>query len=377
MAISDDSCLRFAATVPDDPGIVTSAPIRSCLVLVLLVLAAACGFGGQTLATTAVVPPTPAPRPTAEPPAVVSLWYQAAQAEGPVRVRADLTAPEVDAISRSLKQRYPEIAVEWRRGTDADLLQQTLRDGPQSWDVYVGDSGPSLKTARLALRWTPPEARGLPAELIDTEGAWYALASTYHVVQYNNELVRQPDIPTTYEGLLNPRFFGRLAIEDVDLTWLQGLVELRGRDAASSLVKALSQQAVTFRNDSRTLVAFVTAGQYALAVDARMDAVERERRGGGKTAWLGVDPVITQPLAMVVSAGTDRPNAARLVANFLLSPDVQTMLAEAGRVPSRPDVDPEPRTLTQGLHPHLTLPPEGAAERDLRTLWLESWGRTR
>jgi ABC-type Fe3+ transport system substrate-binding protein len=215
----------------------------------------------------------------------------------------------------------------------------------------------------------------VPADLIDPEGAWYALAATYHVVQYNSEQVPQPAALTSYETLLDSWAFGRLAIEDYDLVWLRGLIEVRGQDGAASLIRGLAGQSVTFRNDQRSLVVFVTAGQNTVAIDARMDAVERERRGGGKTAWVGVDPVITQPLAMAVSATSDRPNAAKVVANFLLSQDAQVILASAGRVPSRTDVQPDPPTLIQGLQTHLTLPPEGQAERDLRALWLDLWGR--
>jgi iron(III) transport system substrate-binding protein len=343
-----------------------------------LALLVACSFTGTTPTPTPAGAPTPAARPTAEPPAAVATWYQSAQAEETVRIRADLTGAEADALTRAFARRYPEVEVTWQRGRDDALFQQTLRearDGSPGWDIYIGDSGPSLKTARQALRWTPPEARGVPADLIDPEGAWYAVAATYHVVQYNSEQVLQPAGLTTYEALLDPRFFGRLAIEDLSLTWLRGLIEIRGREAAIQLIKALAQQAVTFRDDQRSLVVFVTAGQQASAIDARMEAVERERRAGGKTAWVGVDPLVVQPLAMVVSAGTDRPNAARLVANFLLSPDAQVILAGGGRVPARSDVDPDPQSLIQGLHPYVVLPPEAAAERELRELWLEAWGR--
>ncbi len=346
--------------------------------IVLLVAGAACGFGTDAPPPTVVPTPTPAPRPTAEPPAAVSAWYVAAQSEESVRVRADLTAGEVDALAGAFATRYPQVKVEWRRGADADLLQETLseaRSQTPGWDVYVGDSGPSLKTARLALRWTPPEARGVPASLIDPEGAWYALASTLHVIQYNTGQVPPAHVPPTYDALRHPGYQGRLAVEDPSLTWLKGMLETRGRDATSELVRALAQQAVTFRRDARSLVVFVTAGDDAVAVDARMDVVERERRNGGKTAWVGPDPVIAQPLAMVVSAATDRPNGARLVANYLLSPDAQVILAAAGRVPSRADVDPEPQTLVRGLRAHVTLPPEGQAERELWDLWKELWSR--
>ena len=51
------------------------------------------------------------------------------------------------------------------------------------------------------------------------------------------------------------------------------------------------------------------------------------------------------------------------------------ILAGAGRVPARTDAQPDPPTLVQGLNPRIVLPPEGAAERELRDLWLELWGR--
>jgi iron(III) transport system substrate-binding protein len=353
-------------------------PFTLAGLIALVGLLIGCDFGGPTATPTAVLTPTPAARPTAEPPAAVSAWYVAAQAEEPVRIRADLTAGEIESLTRALARRYPEIEVEWRRGSDVSLVQETLaeaRTETAGWDVYVGDSAHALKTARLALRWTPPEARGLPADLIDAEGAWYGLAATYHVLQFNSEQVPPQSIPQSYEALQHPGYFGRLAIEDQNLTWLKGLIETRGREGAGALVRALAQQAVTFRTDARAVVVFVTAGDQAVAIDARMDVVERERRSGGKTNWVAFDPVVAHPLGMAVAAATDRPNGARLVANYLLSQDAQSILAQAGRAPGRTDVDPEPQNLTRGIKPRIVLPPEGQAERDLRELWQTLWGR--
>jgi ABC-type Fe3+ transport system substrate-binding protein len=355
--------------------------LASAWLAALLMMAVGCSVGGGAATPTVVPTPSPAPRPTAEPPAAVAAWYVAAQVQEPdaaVRVRADLTAAEIDALSRSFARRYPAVSIDWRRGADAELMQDTLieaRAGGGDWDIYIGDSAPTLKTARLALRWTPPEGRAVPVDLVDPEGAWYALAATYHVVQFNTDQVPPHVVPTSYEALQHPGYFGRIAMEDMNLVWLRGLDETRGREATTNLVQALAQQAVTFRRDARTLVAFVTAGQQAVAIDARLDVVERERRAGGKSSWIAYDPAIAQPLAMVVSAVTDRPNASRLVGNFLLSMDAQTILANAGRVPSRSDVDPEPQNLVHGIQPRIVLPPEGAAEREYRQLWSDLWGR--
>jgi len=345
----------------------------------LLAVVLGCEMGGPAAAPTPSASPTPAPRPTAEPPAAVTNWYVLAQAQEPeqaVRVRADLTAAEIDAIGKAFTRRYPLVRIDWQRGLDADLLRTTLdeaRTGTAEWDVYVGDSAPTLTTARLGLRWTPPEGRTVAPDLVDPEGAWYGLAATYHVVQYNTDQITPNVLPTSYEALQHPGYFGRLAIETPNLVWLRGLDETRGREATTALVRGLAAQAPTFRRDARTLVAFVTAGQQAVAIDARLDMVERERRAGGKTLWVAYEPVIAQPLGMVVSAATDRPNATRLVANFLLSIDAQMVLASAGRIPGRTDVDPEPQNLVRQIRPRIVLPPEGAAEREYLQLWNDLW----
>jgi ABC-type Fe3+ transport system substrate-binding protein len=339
---------------------------------------AACSFGAEPATPTAVPSPTPAPRPTAEPPAAVNGWYLAAIDEAPVEVRADLTPGEVDELTKVFTRRFPKVTVHWTRDADDLLLATTLREAGASvpaWDVYIGHSAPTLKAARLAERWTPPESRTVPPELIDAEGAWYAVAVTYHVLEYNIELVAPPSRPLKYEALRDPRYFGRLAIFADDLTWLRGLVEVAGRDQVVALLRPLADQAVVTRNDPRTLSAFVTAGQHAVAIDSPLDVVERDRRAGGKTGWVAIEPVITQPVGMALAARSPRVNAARLFANFMLSPDAQVVLAAAGRVPSRADVDPEPQGLVRGLSTHVTLPPLGAAERDLRALWTELWKR--
>ena len=55
-----------------------------------------------------------------------------------------------------------------------------------------------------------------------------------------------------------------------------------------------------------------------------------------------------EPLA--VAANAPHPNAARLFVDFLLSKESQTLMRERSRIPSRPDVPPDPPKLTLGLN---------------------------
>ena len=320
--------------------------------------------------------PTPSPAPAALLDPVVGSWQRAAVDEGEVRAYADLGPGELDELDRLFSRRHPEVQVAWTRGLDRELLGRALdraREGYLDWDVFVGDAGTRLKRAGLAARWSPPEAGALRPEYADPEGAWYALAVTHHVLQYHIEQVPVASRPTRYEDLAAPHFHGRLAAEQEPLTWLSGLVERLGRDAAIERLRPLAAQGVVLRPDPAALSQLVAAGRHAVAISNRLDAVERDRRAGAKIGWVGIEPVIAQPTAVVLAADSPRPNGARLLANFLLTADAQAGLALHGRVPTRRDVDPEPQNLARGLRPHLTLPPEGAAERELRELYAALW----
>ncbi len=324
--------------------------------------------------------PTPVPSPTARtttaPATIVEAWSAGAEAEGAVRVYADLTRRETDELTRLLTRRYPKARVEWTRGDDRELHARALADrdtGGATWDVFVGDSAPALAATVPAARWAPPEAPAIRRELVDPQGQWFALALTHHVLEYNPELVPFGSRPTAYETLREPRFYGRLAVADESLTWLKGMLESRGQQQAVDLLRPLAAQGVVARRTSADLSAFLATGRHAVVVANRLDAVERDRRTGAKAAWVGIEPIVVQPTAVVVADDAPRPNGARLVANFLLSADAQYVLAASGRVPARFDVDPEPQTLVRSLRTHLTLPPTGRQEQELRALYADLW----
>ena len=346
---------------------------RAFLCAIIAVLLVGCRTSGSGTPTPVA---SPTPRTTSAPATIVEAWSAAAATEGTVRIYADLTRRETDDLSRLLTRRHPKLLVEWTHGLDRTLLARALAErnaGSATWDVFVGDAAPALATTISTARWAPPEAPAIRRELVDHQGQWFALALTHHVLEYNPELVPFGSRPTAYETLREPRFYGRLAVEDESLTWLKGMLESRGQQQTIDLLRPLGAQGVGMRRTPTDLSAYLAAGWHAVAVVNRLDAVERDRRTGAKVAWVAIEPVVVQPTAVVVADDAPRPNGARLVANFLLSADAQYALAAAGRVPARFDVDPEPQSLVRGLRTHLTLPPVGRQEQELRALYADLW----
>ncbi len=350
--------------------------VAIALVFATTLSATACNVANSLRPTQPVPTPRRPVPPTATPAPQIQSWYQAALGERSARVFADLSRHEAQELATLLSQRHPGLAVDWTIDSDRDLLARALADrsdGAPTWDVFVGDLGTLLEGAGLAARWIAPEASALRAGFAHQDGAWYGVAVTYHVLQLHTEQVAFGQRPTRYEDLAEPRFLGRLAVDADALGWFKGLIESGGHQATVDTLKGLAQQGVVSYNDPRHLADLVSAGRHAVAVANRLDAVERNRRAGAKTAWVAIEPVVVQPTVAVIHARASQPNAARLFVNLLLSADGQTLLARQGRVPSRQDVDPDPQSLVRGLQTHFTLPPEGQLERDLRALYADLW----
>ena len=72
-----------------------------------------------------------------------------------------------------------------------------------------------------------------------------------------------------------------------------------------------------------------------------------------------------------MSAQAPHPNAARLAANFLLSREGQEFSKQAGRIPVRPDVTPNPPDAVTKLGAHKIMPVVFTAEDEKK--WQKSF----
>ncbi|MGH7782897.1 MAG: hypothetical protein ACREO5_03510, partial [Candidatus Binatia bacterium] len=76
---------------------------------------------------------------------------------------------------------------------------------------------------------------------------------------------------------------------------------------------------------------------------------EEFKKRGAPIDWVPMEFVIAAVEPLAVAARAPNPNSARLFIDFLLSKESQTLMRERSRIPSRPDVPPDPPRLTQGL----------------------------
>ena len=100
----------------------------------------------------------------------------------------------------------------------------------------------------------------------------------------------------------------------------------------------------------------VGAGEYWVALNNYTNLTVNVKLAGAPTDYWAMDPVALIFGSVGVAANAPHPNAARLLANFVLSREAQTQLTKRGRIPTRPDTPSNPPDVSETLMKQKVIP---------------------
>lgn len=340
-------------------------------------IAAACGGGGPA-ATSAPSAPAATSAATSAPSAGAAAFDEAAEAkklydaataanETEVNLYSSINEEEAKPLLDLWTKAYPKIKANYIRASEGALISRILTEAQgnkNNFDVVATTSSHLLGPAGLSLKYFPPNAQKIPDDVKDKDGLWFSIYTNWNIVQFNTTKVKKGDI-TKYEDFLKPQFKGQIVIDDSDIEWYQGLIASRGQEKADQLIKDIVKtNGVTVIDGHGTINDKVTAGEFAVALNQYVNQPERSKRQGGPTDWVAIEPVtIITAGKVAVAKSAPHPNAAKLMANFLVSTDAQKYLAGRGRQITRTDVPQDPPDLLKGISKTFTAPVLPAAEQ--------------
>lgn len=283
------------------------------------------------------------------------------------------------AVSTGFKERYG-IEVEFttfQRGEElATRLQREQLAGLNTLDVIFAGTTTILVVLKPANLLGSTESFLILPEVkdpnlwtggrfpfVDSEKkAIQMIASIQRYIVFNTELVQKGEL-TGYKDLLNPRWKGKITMNDPTLSGPGvSLLTFLARDiwnldeAKDFLRRLVVDQEVVIQRDVRLHLETVARGKYAIGLGPWPDVFTELLRAGAP-----LDAVITKE-GVTVSAAAGalglpvkqaHPNATRLFVNWFLAKEGQTALSKAYGWPSmRTDVP------TDHIHP-LFLPQPG------------------
>jgi len=209
------------------------------------------------------------------------------------------------------------------------------------WDVVSFNllDMDALNQEGLLASYVSPETKsGYLTGAVDLDGRWAAIYVRQYVIGYNTNLVSATEAPKDWRDLLEGKWKGKFALDEGDVEWYAAMLEYLGTEKGLSFMRALARQNPQLRRGHSLLSKLLVAGDFPLALvhAAEMDDA---RNSGAPVDWVKtLNPIITSPSQVAISAKAAHPRAARLLVDLLLSIEGQTLMRQRGRVPARTDL---------------------------------------
>ncbi len=343
-------------------------------ILLAIILLAGC-IPGSTIS------PTPGPSPQTPVADKSSKGWDTlvteAKKEGKVYVYTNLSQEARAAMAKAISDKY-NIEVEFYTAASAQLTEKVLSERRSGMNIAgMVTSGPSsmqaLKTAGVLAPIPPllvlPEMTdakvwpaGEPPYLDKDKTIVSLLASLVLYVIVNPEVVKAEEL-TTADDLLKPAFKNKIVMYDPSSpgsssNWVAFMLHVvKTPDQGKAFLKQLAAQEPAITRDYRQLVEWVAKGKYPIGIGGSQQIVFEFQKAGAPVIFARMkEGGIMHPGETTTAMPKDpsQPNASKLLLNWLLTSEGQTVLGNAvGKSSLRKD------TQIQGLEPSgIPLPGE-------------------
>ncbi len=205
-----------------------------------------------------------------------------------------------------------------------------------------------LKDRGVLSTYKAAEASGIPTEFKDPEGYWTGFSARLRVIVYNTSLVKTEEAPRSVLDLANPEWRDQTAIADprfgTTSFHVAALYAELGDARADEFFDRLKANGVKVVPANSVVCDMVSRGEVKVGL-TDTDDVNVAIEGKKPVAMVLPDregmgvPVMPNMLSLI--AGAPHPEAGKKLIDYLLSPEVERLLAqsEAVQIPLHSGID--------------------------------------
>lgn len=296
----------------------------------------------------------------------------AARKEGSVVLHSSDDAALLAQLVRAFQTSFPGITVQTARAdTEAQLKAISDTAGQPNLDVLTSTDLANIvdlrRAGRLAL-YLPEEARRWPDTARDPDGFYTFTSLGLMVLGYNSTKVAPEHAPQTYADLLGVRFAGQLVAAHPGLSG-GGLTAtfLLANALGWPFFEQLARQDVLQVQSTTEAVDKISSGERSAMLYGSEQAAWRLRvQGGPINLVYPTSGTAAVPSATAILREAPHPNAARLLATWLVGREAQELIVAGGMRSFHPGVrEPAGRMALNGIKLLTPDPILLSAEADL------------
>lgn len=247
----------------------------------------------------------------------------------------------IDHIQRvftEFKKRYPFMEVADYRSGSVNVYNKIATEArAKRFEVDVFDLEPGevygITKTGLADPYLSPSRKGIAPEFMDRQGYWTTFYYLTVVLGYNTEKVKKDEAPKTYDDLLDPKWKGRMSIDQTDFALFGAMLEYWGREKGANYFRKLADNDPSMRRGKTLQAQILGAGEVHVApwlYGYRPLAMKRE---GAPVDINLLRPVLSVPTYLLLAKNSSRPHSAALFLDWALSRDgiMKVFAEELGR----------------------------------------------
>jgi iron(III) transport system substrate-binding protein len=265
--------------------------------------------------------------------------------EGKVVYAGGFTPEPFDRIIAPFRAKYPGIQVEFIAGADQiqRVITETTANRLSIDVVQISVELQALKDRGLLVEDIKWADLSVTPNLVNSYGA-VRILRVVRGVGYNTTKTQASDLPPTWDGLIDAKWSGQIAVDPRGLA-LSILVLEWGKDKLADYARRLvaTSKPKLIQGITASLTA-VGSGEVAISTDAR-DAEIAELKGKGAPLaihYFDLIPVSDSYQALI--KGAPHPNAAKCLMAWLVSKDGQDMLLKVDNKSNLDQPPSAPRT---------------------------------
>lgn len=261
-----------------------------------------------------------------------------AKKEGSVTWYVAMNRAYAQDLVNAFESQYPFIKVNTLTGSGGGLLNRVLaehRANSFQYDVFNTRSMTinTLKKASAIMRYRSPYRSALRDGFYDKEGYLNGIFATPLVFIFNTKLVGRSEAPASIEGLLNPKWTGKLAMDDESFDWLAAVLDYYGEVKGTELAAKVGQQKLNIRRGPTLLTQLVAAGEFFIEIDGHHQEAIAKKKAGAPIDYNFPEPFVPAKslIPIYMSSRPPHPHAAAMMADFLMSKTAQEIMSGHGR----------------------------------------------
>ena len=267
-------------------------------------------------------------------------FYPKAKQEGALVVYTVWDVDHIRVLSEAFSKRFPGINTSYWQATRSEVTTRTLTEyqGNQaSVDVILTEAPLVLHNAGATEAYQTVQA----SSLFVHDAIAPVVSLQIQALAYNTKKLKREEAPKSWEDVTNPKYKGIVALDDPmragPLSSMLAAFKDEWKDDArwANFIKGLKSLNVTIHKSTSAMFRLVVAGEYSIVMPALFHDVVREKELGSPIDFArGAGPVVS-PQQAAIYAKAPHPTAAKLFAEWLISPGGQTAINAVGRPSAR------------------------------------------